>query len=69
LIELWSRPIVDPRPAPNQGRVVGPPAAIAGAVSDALQEFGVDVVDIPITPPKFRRWIAEARSGERAGRG
>jgi carbon-monoxide dehydrogenase large subunit len=53
----------------GEGGIVGPPAAIAGAVSDALQEFGVDVVDLPITPPKVRRWIAEARSGELADRG
>ncbi len=62
-------------PAPDQplgvkgcgeGGTVGPPAAVAGAVSDALSEWGVDLTECPVTPVAVR---AAIRAAEAAGRG
>jgi carbon-monoxide dehydrogenase large subunit len=34
----------------GEGGAIGPPAAIANAVNDALREFGVEITELPITP-------------------
>ena len=44
----------------GEGGTVGPPAAIANAVTDALAEFGVDVTSTPLDPQAIRRLL---RSG------
>ena len=60
-------------PAPSQplgakgcgeGGTIGPPAVVAGAVSDALSGMGVEITATPVTPEAVRRAIREA-----AGRG
>jgi aerobic carbon-monoxide dehydrogenase large subunit len=46
----------------GEGGAIGPPAAIANAVNDALAPLGVEITELPITP---RRILAAllARSG------
>jgi carbon-monoxide dehydrogenase large subunit len=34
----------------GEGGAIGPPAAIANAVNDALRGFGVEITELPITP-------------------
>lgn len=46
----------------GEGGAIGAPAAIANAISDALAPFGVDIAEIPATPPRIRALI---RSGGR----
>jgi carbon-monoxide dehydrogenase large subunit len=43
----------------GEGGAIGPPAAIANAVNDALRRFGVEVSELPITP---RRILAALRA-------
>jgi carbon-monoxide dehydrogenase large subunit len=49
----------------GEAGTVGPAAAIAAAVCDALSEFGVEVTATPLTPMAVRALI---RGGEDAGR-
>jgi carbon-monoxide dehydrogenase large subunit len=44
----------------GEGGAIGPPAAIANAVEDALSPFGVVVTEIPLTP---ERVLALIRKG------
>jgi carbon-monoxide dehydrogenase large subunit len=37
----------------GEGGAIGPAAAIANAVNDALRPFGVELTEIPITPPRI----------------
>ena len=41
------------------GRMVAPPA-VTRAVEDALKPFGVKVDELPITPEKIVKWVAQA---------
>ena len=50
----------------GEGGTIGPPAVIAGAVSDALSEWGVDLTACPVTPVAVR---AAIRAVEAAGAG
>jgi aerobic carbon-monoxide dehydrogenase large subunit len=43
----------------GEGGAIGPPAAIAGAVEDALSDLGVVVRDGPLTPSRVRDLIRE----------
>lgn len=45
----------------GEGGAIGAPAAIANAISDALAPFGVDVAEIPATPPRLRALIRGAK--------
>ncbi|WP_419946683.1 xanthine dehydrogenase family protein molybdopterin-binding subunit [Candidatus Poriferisodalis sp.] len=38
----------------GEGGTVGPPAVVAGAVSDALSEWNVDITECPLTPSGVR---------------
>ena len=44
----------------GEGGTIGPPAVVAGAVSDALSGLGVDLTAAPVTPDAVRRAIREA---------
>ena len=44
----------------GEGGTVGPPAVVAGAVSDALSEWGVDLTQCPVTPVAVRAAIRAA---------
>jgi len=46
----------------GEGGAVGPPAAIVGAVNDALRPLGVEVHDLPLTPERILTAIANAPS-------
>jgi carbon-monoxide dehydrogenase large subunit len=41
----------------GEGGAIGPPATIAGAVVDALSEFGIDITETPITPGLILRLL------------
>jgi len=43
------------------GRMVAP-AAVTSAVEDALRPFGIKINELPMTPEKIVRWVAEART-------
>ena len=45
----------------GEGGTIGPPAAIANAVANALSEFGVEIDTLPLSPPAVRSLI-RARS-------
>lgn len=46
----------------GEGGSIGAPAAIANAISDALAPFGVEILEIPATPPRIRAAIRGARA-------
>jgi aerobic carbon-monoxide dehydrogenase large subunit len=45
----------------GEGGAIGPAAAIANAVNDALHPLGVEITEIPITPPRILAALAKAR--------
>jgi carbon-monoxide dehydrogenase large subunit len=46
----------------GEGGAIGPPAAIANGVNDALKELGVTVDRLPITPPRLLALIQAAQA-------
>lgn len=46
----------------GEGGAIGPPAAIANAVNDALKGLGVEVTQVPITPERLLEALANAGS-------
>ncbi len=46
----------------GEGGCLGPPAAISNAVCDALEEFGVDITELPLTPPMILDKIRAGRA-------
>ncbi|MBM85314.1 MAG: carbon monoxide dehydrogenase [Rhodospirillaceae bacterium] len=48
----------------GESGAIGPPAAIANAVNDAIAEFGAEVTHIPLTPERVLAAIASARAPE-----
>ncbi|MBI3434949.1 MAG: xanthine dehydrogenase family protein molybdopterin-binding subunit [Proteobacteria bacterium] len=42
----------------GEGGAIGPGAAIANAVNDALKQFGVEICEIPITPRRILRALS-----------
>jgi carbon-monoxide dehydrogenase large subunit len=44
----------------GEGGAVGGPAAIMGAVNDALRPLGAEVHELPLTPARIRAAIAAA---------
>jgi aerobic carbon-monoxide dehydrogenase large subunit len=44
----------------GEGGAIGPPAAIANAVNDALRPLGVEIGELPITPRRLLAALAEA---------
>ena len=47
----------------GEGGAIGPPAAIANAINDALAPLGVEVSELPITPRRLRAAIEAAGNG------
>jgi aerobic carbon-monoxide dehydrogenase large subunit len=45
----------------GEGGAIGPAAAIANAVNDALRPLGAELCEIPITPPRILAAMAKAR--------
>ncbi|MBV9523946.1 MAG: xanthine dehydrogenase family protein [Alphaproteobacteria bacterium] len=45
----------------GEGGAIGPPAAIANAVNDALSSLGVEITQTPVTPRRLLAALAEAR--------
>lgn len=48
----------------GEAGTIGPPAALANAVASALEEFGVDITETPITPALVRRLLRQGQRGE-----
>jgi aerobic carbon-monoxide dehydrogenase large subunit len=46
----------------GEGGAIGPAAAIANAVNDALHRLGVELNEIPITPPRILAALAKAKA-------
>jgi carbon-monoxide dehydrogenase large subunit len=46
----------------GEGGSIGAPAAIANAISDALAPFGIEITEIPATPPRLRALIRAAEA-------
>ena len=46
----------------GEGGAIGPPAAIANAVNDALRPLGVEINELPITPHRVLAALAAARN-------
>jgi carbon-monoxide dehydrogenase large subunit len=46
----------------GEGGAIGPAAAITNAVNDALQKFGVELCEIPITPHRVLAALAKAKA-------
>lgn len=44
----------------GEGGRMAAPAAVVAAVEDALSPYGVAIDEVPVTPEKILRWIAEA---------
>ena len=49
----------------GEGGAIGPPAAIANAINDALAPLGVEISECPVTPRRLLAAIAAAGNGER----
>jgi carbon-monoxide dehydrogenase large subunit len=45
----------------GEGGAIGPPAAIANAVNDALRPLGVEINEIPISPKRLLAAIEAAK--------
>jgi carbon-monoxide dehydrogenase large subunit len=45
----------------GEGGAIGPPAAIANAVNDALHPLGVELTELPITPRRLLTALMQAR--------
>ncbi|HTP82433.1 MAG TPA: molybdopterin cofactor-binding domain-containing protein, partial [Alphaproteobacteria bacterium] len=50
----------------GEGGAIGPPAAIANAINDALRDLGVEVTEVPITPARLHAAITAARTKRNA---
>jgi aerobic carbon-monoxide dehydrogenase large subunit len=46
----------------GEGGAIGPPAAIANAVNDALRPLGVTIDEVPMTPRRLLAAVSAARS-------
>jgi carbon-monoxide dehydrogenase large subunit len=46
----------------GEGGSIGAPAAVANAISDALAHLGIDIAEIPATPPRIRALIRAAEA-------
>jgi aerobic carbon-monoxide dehydrogenase large subunit len=45
----------------GEGGAIGPGAAIANAVNDALQPLGIELCEIPITPRRILAALSKTR--------
>ena len=52
----------------GEGGAIGPPAAIANAVNDALRDLGVEVTELPMTPRRLRALIQSKHKSSRVSR-
>jgi 2-furoyl-CoA dehydrogenase large subunit len=71
-IEVEHHPVPDPfttlgQKAAGEGAAIPSPAAIAGAVEDALAPLGVRIRDLPLSPERVWHLMREAREHARAG--
>ncbi len=46
----------------GEGGAIGPPAAIANAINDALASFGIEMLELPITPARVRASLANVKA-------
>jgi carbon-monoxide dehydrogenase large subunit len=50
----------------GEGGAIGPPAAIANAVNDALRPLGVEISQLPITPRRILEAVMAAQAKQPA---
>ncbi len=50
----------------GEGGTIGAPAAVAGAIADALAPAGVAITELPVTPDRLFRLLRAAGPGERS---
>ncbi len=51
----------------GEGGAIGPPAAIANAIEDALASFGIRITETPVTPARMIRLLSRASDGSDRG--
>ena len=51
----------------GEGGTIGAPAAIANAVADALAPLGVEISELPVTPERLFRLLADSLWGRASG--
>ena len=51
----------------GEGGTIGAPAAIANAISDALMPFGIEITELPVTPERLFRLLAQAKAIDQGG--
>jgi carbon-monoxide dehydrogenase large subunit len=49
----------------GEGGAIGPPAAIANAINDALKDLGVEVDRLPVTPERLLEKIMAAEQAQK----
>ena len=48
----------------GEGGTIGAPAAVAGAIADALSPLGIEIDELPVTPERLFRLVAAARAAK-----
>jgi aerobic carbon-monoxide dehydrogenase large subunit len=51
----------------GEGGTIGAPAALANAISDALEPLGIEISELPATPERLFRLVEAARAGKQRG--
>ena len=70
-VEIEHHPVPDPfttlgQKAAGEGAAIPSPAAIASAVEDALQPFGIRVEELPLSPERVWHLIQQAQRAQQA---
>ena len=47
----------------GEGGTIGAPAAVLNAIADALEPFGVELLEMPATPERIRKALRAATEG------
>ena len=50
----------------GEGGTIGAPAAVAGAIADALSPLGIEIDELPVTPERLFRLVAAAQAGNKS---
>jgi carbon-monoxide dehydrogenase large subunit len=53
----------------GEGGTIGAPAAIANAVADAVAPFGIEILELPVTPERLFRLIENSQHRKDPGHG
>ena len=64
-IETYSEATITEAKGVGEGGTIGAPAAVINAVSNALQPFGIEFYELPVTPRRIREALRAQQSTER----